>query len=99
MRRPPLPQVMLYLSGLSLSLFAAHCPERELAAAVLEVQQVDPKIIFWVLLLLYSSVCQRTALSFVCTSYYEQSLLYRDPSVVCYEDSEWWSAVRWQTEE
>ena len=42
-------------------------------------------LLFWVVLLLYSAVCQTTALTFVCTPYYDQDLLVSDPSLVCGE--------------
>ena len=45
---------------------------------------------FWVLLLLYSSVCQRTALAFDCLPYYGHFLLSKDTTVYCYE-GEWWT--------
>eukprot|EP00392_Amoebophrya_sp_AT5.2_P005790 g5800.t1 len=52
--------VMLYSAGLGLSHFALSCPEYELAEAVHVAQNIDPKVIFWVLLpaLLYEdSAC------------------------------------------
>jgi len=46
-------------------------------------------LLFWVLLVLYSSVCQCTASAFVCLPYYEHSLLAQDASIVCYTSLDW----------
>lgn len=51
-------------------------------------------LVFWLLLLLYSSVCQRTALAFVCMEYADGAqLLAKDTSLVCYESRDWWAAA------
>lgn len=40
--------------------------------------------------MLYSSICQTAALAFVCTPYYDVSLLAADTELVCGESAEWW---------
>ena len=60
-----------------------------LSLSLLLGQPQMTNLLFWVLLVLYSSVCQCTASTFVCLPYYEHSLLAQDATIECYTSLDW----------
>jgi hypothetical protein len=44
-------------------------------------------LIFWLLIFLYTSICQKSAATLICLPYKDRSLLAADVSIVCYEST------------